>query len=98
MADLTSSSTIAEVCAAYDDNCLYDIDGSTTKARLFIQACRILLRRRPEMTSTDGLSAKYPTSVIETELRRAQAYMAANSAASRRQSVRVADTSRIRDF
>lgn len=42
---LSSSSTYAEITAAYDDNLDYDLTGSLDKAMQFIQACRMLLRR-----------------------------------------------------
>lgn len=42
---LTSSSTDAEVEAAYDDNATWFEDASVTKARAFVTACLILERR-----------------------------------------------------
>ena len=47
MSTLSSSSTDAEVLAAYDDNASYEEDSSRTKAAAFITACRILRRRLP---------------------------------------------------
>lgn len=44
---LSSSSTLAEIKAAYDDNASYDVDNSLTECGIFIAACRILLRRLP---------------------------------------------------
>jgi hypothetical protein len=41
--DLDSTSTFAEILAAYDNNADYDLVGSVTKAKDFIQACRFLL-------------------------------------------------------
>jgi len=48
--DLTSSSTDAQVSAAYDDNADYDLvsGGSVEKARNFAQALRLLVRRGAE--------------------------------------------------
>ena len=45
MSSLTSDSTLAEVKAAYEDSCDYDLEGSPEMARLFIKAARILSRR-----------------------------------------------------
>lgn len=42
---LSSTSTDAEVEAAYDDHASYEATESLDSARVFIQACRILLRR-----------------------------------------------------
>jgi len=41
---LSSSSTLAEIQASYDDNASYAEDDSTAKAAAFVTACRILLR------------------------------------------------------
>jgi len=58
MAFLSSSSTLAQVQAAYDDNASYDLESDEAaglvKAAKFIEACRILIRRRPMTTSADG--------------------------------------------
>lgn len=56
MATLSSSSTDAEVWAAYDDNASYEEDGSRAKANAFITACRILKRRLPISGSRAGQS------------------------------------------
>lgn len=56
MATLNSSSTDAEVWAAYDDNASYEEDGSRAKALAFLTACRILRRRLPISGSRDGQS------------------------------------------
>ena len=45
MSTLSSSSTTAQIEAAYDDNASYEEDGSATKAAAFITACRLLIRR-----------------------------------------------------
>jgi hypothetical protein len=47
MASLSSTSTIAEIEAAYADNAGYAEDNSPSKARAFITACRLLLLKRP---------------------------------------------------
>jgi len=45
MSTLTSSSTLAEIEAAYDDSASYAEDRSPAKAKAFITACRMLIRR-----------------------------------------------------
>ena len=47
MSTLSSSSTDAQVLAAYDDNASYEEDGCRAKADSFITACRILRNRLP---------------------------------------------------
>jgi len=57
VATLSSTSTLAEVQAAYDDNASYAEDASAGKAAAFITACRILLRRMPKR-AVDGKSGQ----------------------------------------
>lgn len=45
MSTLSSTSTLAEVQAAYDDNASWQEDSSVAKAKAFATACRMLLRR-----------------------------------------------------
>lgn len=45
MSTLNSSSTLAEINAAYDDNASYYEDNSVAKARAFVTACTMLIRR-----------------------------------------------------
>lgn len=71
MALLTSTSTIAQVRAAYVDNADYDGAGSVAMARLFIQACRVLLLRMPAMSSQDRASVQLNPTLIAAELERA---------------------------
>jgi len=47
MSTLSSSSTDAQVLAAYDGNASYEEDGCRAKADSFITACRILRNRLP---------------------------------------------------
>jgi hypothetical protein len=44
---LSSTSTDAEVWAAFDDNADYEASGSSAMALAFRTACRYLMRRRP---------------------------------------------------
>lgn len=53
---LSSTSTLAEIQAAYDNNASYHEDGSAEKARTFITACRMLIGRLPKRVSKGGRS------------------------------------------
>lgn len=77
LSTLSSSSTDAEVLAAYDDNASYEEDGSTSKAAAFITACRFLLRK-PKRMAEDGAEIEYDRGLLRDELARAQAFYAAN--------------------
>ena len=52
MSTLTSSSTIAQIEAAYTDNASYVEDNSVAKCRAFITACTILLLKLPAESGT----------------------------------------------
>ena len=54
MSSLSSTSTLAEVKAAYADNASYLEDGSAAKARAFITACRLLLLMLPKRAVKGG--------------------------------------------
>ncbi|HUU91532.1 MAG TPA: hypothetical protein VM238_10005 [Phycisphaerae bacterium] len=84
MSTLSSTSTFAQVTAAYDDNASYEEDQSTTKAAAFITACRFLLRLLPRRTSHGGRSGdetEFEPERIREEIADARAYIARNSAA-----------------
>jgi hypothetical protein len=91
---LSSTSTDAQVWAAFDDNASFEEDHSTAKATSFVTACRILLRRRPISIATDGTQVQFDAAVIDRELQRARTWLQANSAAT---GPRYADLSGIRD-
>ena len=77
MSDLSSSSTLAEVQAAYDDNASYEEDSSIAKARAFVTACRLLLRRVPSLMR-DGEKHEIQVDLknIQAEMQRAQRWIA----------------------
>lgn len=77
MSALSSSSTDAQVWAAFDDNASFEEDGSAGKAAAFITACMILLRRMPRRFDTDGQSAEFNSDQIQSELDRARRFVAA---------------------
>lgn len=79
MSTLTSASTLEAVQAAYDDNASYAEDNSPAKARLFITACRILIRREPRWIK-HGNRHEIQLNVLRDELREAQAWLSAAAA------------------
>lgn len=94
MATLSSSSSDQQVWDAYDDNASYEEDSSVSKARTFITACVILLRRRPQRVSTNGYAVDFDPDTIQNELKRAREWQATNSASG--ESVRYLDFRNLR--
>ena len=78
MSSLTSSSTLAEVEAAYDDNASYAEDGSVAKAKAFVTACRILLRRYPAEAGTRESHVRLSPEELRRSVAEAQAWLRAN--------------------
>ena len=76
--DLTSSSTWAQVTAAYENNADYDLSSSVTKCRDFIQACRFYLRRLPIEIKNGNASVKEDPDAIKPLLRDAEAWLRVN--------------------
>jgi hypothetical protein len=74
-----SSSTLAEVEAAYDDNASYDANGSAAQCRAFMAAVRILLRRLPTEQGTRENNARWDMTLLSKELARAQEWLDANT-------------------
>ena len=87
MSSLSSTSSDAEVWAAYDDNASYQEDSSQSKASAFITACRILARRLPISAARDGQSVTRES--LREEVAEAQAWLAANPGSSGSGSTRV---------
>lgn len=80
MPTLTSASTDAQVEAEYDDTASYAEDLSVAKARRFVTACRILVRRY-ESSMTKGANAlSKRVDLLRDELKDAQAWLEARSA------------------
>jgi hypothetical protein len=75
---ISSTSTFAEVEAAYDDNASYAEEASPTKARAFITAATILLRRMPEASGTREANFQYRMDLIEKQIQQARDWLAAN--------------------
>jgi len=88
VATFSSTSTDAEIWAGFDDNASYDVDASVTKARRFIEVCRILIRRRPVRTMAGGQSADFDGSAIQKMLDEASEWLATNNTSENGGSVR----------
>ena len=76
---LSSTSTLVEVEAEYDDNASYRQNDSATQCAAFITACTILLRRyAQEASSSGGSSMVRNMDVIQGELEGAKTWQASN--------------------
>lgn len=73
---LSSSSTLDQVKAAYDDNSNYAADGSVGECQAFIQAGVMLLRRLPAETSKEGQTLRLQLDLIQDEIKFARAWLA----------------------
>jgi hypothetical protein len=75
---IDSSSTLEAVQAAYDDAASYAEDNSITKARAFVTACRILLRRMPRSSGDQVSHLALSPELIQAEIERGMQWIAAN--------------------
>ncbi len=78
---LDSTSTHAEVVAAYRDNMSYEADESVTKCNAFIEACNalLLIPEEAELSGAQGgQRAKFNLDVIQTQLNYARQWREAN--------------------
>lgn len=83
MSTLDSSSTWAEILAAYDDNGSYEEDNDVSKARAFVTACRLMLRQFPKRTAHGGsgrdtTEMEMDPRLIREELQQAQQWLSQN--------------------
>ena len=77
---LTSASTLTEVQAQYDDNVSYDLNGSVSSCKLFIEAARLLLRRLVDETQgASGARVRQERAVIQAELAAAKTWWSSNA-------------------
>jgi hypothetical protein len=74
MSTINSTSTLAQVQNAYDDNASYAEDNSVTKCRALLTACRILLRRMPARTGTREAQLQLNAGLIQQEMKAAQGW------------------------
>jgi len=70
---LSSTSTLAQVQAAYDDNASYEEDGDAAKARAFITACRLLIRRLARSVEKSSGSIRQRVELELAQIREQQA-------------------------
>lgn len=76
---LTSASTLTEVQAQYDNNVSYDLNGSVSSCKLFIEAARLLLRRLVDETQgAGGARVRQERAVIQAELAAAKSWWMSN--------------------
>ena len=54
---MSSSSTLAEIQSAYDDNASYAEDGSVAKCKAFITAVRMLIRRTAQRVDSGATAS-----------------------------------------
>ncbi len=78
MSDVSSTSTLTEVQAAYDDNASYLEDASPTKAAAFVTAGTILLRRVAARSGHSQSSIEFDMRAIRDEVSQARTWLAAN--------------------
>jgi hypothetical protein len=78
---LTSSSTDAEVSAAYLTNLDYDIDGSVSKAREFMRACRFLIHKMAQEIEHGGKRVQDTYLKYQSELAKAEGWLRLNDTA-----------------
>lgn len=70
-----------EIKDAYDDNASYDEDSSVAKAKIFVTACRLLLRKIPKRSvhgGRGGEEIEIQPDLIQREMDIAKAYITAN--------------------
>lgn len=76
MSTLSSTSTLAQIKAAYADNASYEEDDDATKAQAFITACRMLMMNLPKRTVHGGRGeeVELPIELIEKQLTAARSW------------------------
>ena len=67
MAALTSSSTLADIEAAYADNSAYAVNDSPPQALLFEQACMLLIRKSWDRVSDGGADMQRKIELLQKE-------------------------------
>lgn len=77
MAEVSSSSTLAQVQASYQDNASYAEDNSVTKAKRFVTACRILIQRQPSNVVKGSNQVSLNLQLLHEELKAAQKWLEA---------------------
>jgi len=83
---LSSSSSEAEVLAAYQDNACYEEEHDVTKAKAFLTACRYLLLVLPKIAQQGGRGGEMvelSTDLIAAQLSEARTWVARNDTTAR---------------
>lgn len=75
MSTLSSSSTIAQIKASYDDNASYEEDASVSKAKAFITACRLLIRQTPTELAKASGRVQIDVKLIQEEMNEARDFV-----------------------
>lgn len=75
MSTLDGNSTYEQVRQSYDENASYIEDDSIAKARAFITACKILIRRTPNNMQKGSNTLGYNVQVLKQELDDAIAWL-----------------------
>jgi hypothetical protein len=80
MPALDKDSTYTDALKAYKDNSYYDANDSASEARLFIQACRVLLALSPEHANHGNRNEiRVRTRKFEQQMREAKQWLVAHS-------------------
>ena len=83
MSTLSSSSTLAQIEAAYADNASYAEDNSVAKARAFVTACRLLVLKYPKSTGTPQAQLRTAIDLIQGEKAAAEKWIEAHDTGGR---------------
>jgi len=75
MATIDSTSTVAEITAAYLDNCGYYEDGSPTMAKVFVTACEAMLQRGIAQINDGEQLLRFSTESLEKAIERAKSFV-----------------------
>lgn len=78
MSTLSSASTLAQVEAAYDDNASYAEDNSVPKAKAFLTACRLWLRRAPRESGTPQAHFVLNSDLVQKQMEAAEDWLEAH--------------------
>jgi len=80
MPALTSSSTWADITAAYYDNAYYEGDSSGATAKNFVQACRFLLLKLPKRSNhANRNETEFDIALIRGQLDDAKEWISTNA-------------------
>lgn len=79
MSTLNAESTNEEVWESYDDNASFEEDSSPAKARAFITASNILLRRRPARSVVGGTDIQFDAKAVIDQLAYCRTWLANNA-------------------